>query len=436
MIEENKYTGNIPFRTSSPDEIQLFQSVIGLGSGTLYEFPLNIKLRELIRSQFGINDETKDMEPEKLWSVKYGQTELNFKYQTAEKMEYTLKLYNPTASPDIIGTISETNISLLVNETTGHTRFIIEEPDAETKELTEYEFQSTLKSCSKNIEKVSNSKRGYKNGGNYVLKAFMPQMNVPLADITGANIISLYAKKELGNRVTDKNIKKFTEKVPIVRSRIQIGGFEIDHLDARAGSDANLQNAIQCELSYSPLSTKEEPRDKVINLQKNKHQLEPIIPKQLRRLIEYLRNKKCKEIKEMRNNLEPSEIVITPKPKKEKKAKKDKKDETTNTDGNDDDNSSINSTSTSSSNSNVKVGGGSAVDQVDDNNDATGEGATSTGKPSKSINVPSHRKGLVMGSELIDKLGLLASRLNAEQGYDDADYITLFNILKKIEHKE
>ena len=174
----------------------------------------------------------------------------------------------------------------------------------------------------------------------------------------------------------------------------------------------------------------------MVNIYGNKH--EPVIefPKQLQRLLGGLLKEKTNELKEMHKNLESSEIVITPKPKKEKKAKKEKKDETTNTDGNDDDNSSINSTSTSSSNSNVKVGGGSAVDQVDDNNDATGEGVTSTGKPSKSINVPSHRKGLVMGSELIDKLGLLVSRINAEQGYDDADYITLFNILKKIEHKE
>ena len=120
-----------------------------------------------------------------------------------------------------------------------------------------------------------------------------------------------------------------------------------------------------------------------------------------------------------------------------KKAKKENKDEATSTNGNDDDNSSINSTSTSSSNSNVKVGGGSAVDQADDNNDATGGGgAASTGKPSKPIDVSSHRKGLVMGSELQEKLGLLVSRLNAEQGYDDADYIALFNILQKIENKE
>jgi hypothetical protein len=67
---------------------------------------------------------------------------------------------------------------------------------------------------------------------------------------------------------------------------------------------------------------------------------------------------------------------------------------------------------------------------VDDNEELSGGG-----KPSKPIDVPSYRKGLVMGSELIDRLGLLVSRLNAEQGYDDSDYITLFNILKKIENK-
>jgi hypothetical protein len=65
-----------------------------------------------------------------------------------------------------------------------------------------------------------------------------------------------------------------------------------------------------------------------------------------------------------------------------------------------------------------------------------GGGSATTVKLVKPIDVPSHRKGLVLGSELQEKLGSLYTRLNVEQSYDDADYITLFNILQKIENKE
>jgi hypothetical protein len=442
MVEENKYTNNIPIRCSTPEEIQLFRNVIGATSGTLFVFPKSKQLTELIHSQFGTNAEPGDIDPKKLWSVIYGRIpDLDIHYRPHKDIEYKLKLYNPMASLDIIGTKNETDIYFYKNPKTEHTRFIIKKIDKETNTLTEYEFSSTLKSCHTELEPVKESKQDYKYEGLFHFACFLPKLNIPFSEITGAKAWSLYDREILGNRITDKNMKKYNEKLRVIRNDINIGVSDMQRSDARGNCYSNMNTMIHCELSYKPLSVKDEPRDKLVNIYGNKH--EPVIefPKQLQRLLGGLLKEKTNELKEMHKNLELSEIVITPKSKKEKKAKKDKKDkkdETTNADGNDDDNSSINSTSTSSSNSNVKVGGGgSAVDQADDNNDATGGGgAASTGKPSKPIDVPSHRKGLVMGSELQEKLGLLVLRLNAEQGYDDADYIALFNILQKIENKE
>jgi hypothetical protein len=317
--------------------------------------------------------------------------------------------------------------------------------DPETNEQTEYEFASTLKSCHQELEKVKLCKKDYKYEGDFNFQCYLPKMNIPLLEITGASVLSIYDKDSLGNRVTDKGMKKYNEKNRIIRNHIHIGVSEMKRKAERADWKANLYNMIQCDLIYNPPSVKDEARDKMIDLQQNKHQLLCVLPKQLQRLLDGCVEDKFNEIKEMRNNLEPSEIVITPKPKV-KKAKKEKKDETTNTEGNYDDNSSTSSTSSGSSSSNVKVGGGSAVNEVDDNNDsATGGGggaATSIreffgggGKPSKPIDVLSYRKGSVMGTELQEKLGSLYTRLNVEQSYDDADYIALFNILQKIENK-
>jgi hypothetical protein len=450
MIKESKYEDNIDVDPSTPEEIQLFQNVIGTTSGTLFVFPKSKELTELIHSQFGLNKDVKDMDPEKLWSVIYGRTELDIHYHSQTGIDYKLNLHNPAASADIIGTISEKSIRFYKHKKNGHERFIIDCLDPETNEQAEYEFASTLKSCHQDLEKVKLCKKDYKYEGDLTFQCYLPKMNIPLLEITGASVLSVYDKDSLGNRVTDKGMKKYNEKNRIIRNHIHIGVSEMKRKAERADWKANIYNMIQCDLIYNPPSVKDEARDKMIDLQQNKHQLLCVLPKQLQRLLDGCVEEKFNEIKEMRNNLEPSEIVITPKPKV-KKAKKEKKDETTNTEGNEGDDSSIASTSSSSSNSNVKIGGGSADNEVVDHEVVDGgstitggggvaigggSGSASGGKPSKPIDVPSHRKGSVMGSELQEKLGALFTRLNVEQSYDDADYITLFNILQKIENKE
>jgi hypothetical protein len=209
---------------------------------------------------------------------------------------------------------------------------------------------------------------------------------------------------------------------------------------------------IHSEISTNPISTQDDPLDELFGVQTNKNQLNSGPPKQLTRLIDGLKDEFCEKLKRQTPD------AIKP---KVKKAKKEKKDETTSTEGNDDDNSSTSSTSTSSSKSNGKIGGGSSgggsniefevVDDVvdvvvDDVVDVTGGGggsamgggggSASPVKPKKPIDVPGYRKALVLGSELQEKLGSLYTRVNAEQNYDDADYIALFNILQKIENKE
>lgn len=487
MIDQNKYSNNIPIRRSTAEEIKLFQYVSGHGSGTVFVFPKNKELTELVHSQFGINKESNEMDPANLWSVIYGPTDLNICYRPQKGIEYKLSLYNPR-SANIIGTISEDLIQVYRDQKTGHTRFIIKEINPDTNELTEYEFSSTLKSCHTVIQKVTNSKKNYKYEGDFTFARFLPELNIPLTEVTGSSkdVWSVYDKKILGDRVSDKNMKKYNEKNHVIRNNLNIATSKMPRLDSRAGGEANLQSMIYCELRYNPESAKEEVRDKLSDMKGNKHRAFIEYTKPLQHLLEYLLEKKFKEIKEMRNNLTPSEIVITPKPKKDRKPRKAKIEPIVNGNSSEDDTSSIASTSSSSSNSNVKVGGGSSAttrptewinslpadnvvdDRLDaifdvmdapmdpvnesenvvisivDNDAAVGGGGSdirsffgggsAAGKPSKRIDVPGHRKGLVTGEEL--EVGWNSLNINKDEKYDDPDYIALFNLIQKIKNKD
>jgi hypothetical protein len=278
--------------------------------------------------------------------------------------------------------------------------------------------------------------------------------------ISGANVMSEYDKQILGDICEADDIMfDFVPNGKLIRNDNFIGCIPLVKTAARASGDARFKMLIHSDISTKPISTQDDPMDQLYDVQTNKNQNNPNPTKAFTRLVDNLKDEFCDELK-----------LLTPdaiKPKPPKKEKKEKKDETTSTDGNDDDNSSTSSNSTSSSKSNGKIGGGSSGggssgggssgggsniefevidDVVDDVVDDTtragggapiggGGGSAATTKIIKPIDVPSHRKGLVLGSELQEKLGSLYTRLNTEQSYDDADYITLFNILQKIENK-
>ena len=457
MYAEGKYTGNIKIDESDSDELEIYSKYLpDSPSGTIMMFPVDVNIIESIQSQFGIKSAKSEfIKASDTWSVIFGKFDVNISYSSNDGEEKELVMYNPMKSEQIDGTVSHHSIRYY-KHSNGHQRFTETKLDTTDNQVKDFEVASSDSTnwCATKIAPVKSKLDEYEFVSEIHLNLYKCKVN---GQISGANIMSEYDRIVLGDICDADDIMfEFVPNAKLYRNDNFIGGVSLSKTAARASGDARFKMLIHSEISTNPISTQDDPLDELFGVQTNKNQLNSGPPKQLTRLIDGLKDEFCEKLK-----------LLTPdaiKPKV-KKAKKEKKDETTITEGNDDDNSSTSSTSTSSSKSNGKIGGGSSgggssgggsgvvggsniefevVDDVDDVDDVVddevvvtggGGGSASPVKTKKPIDVPGYRKALVLGSELQEKLGSLYTRVNAEQNYDDADYIALFNILQKIENK-
>jgi hypothetical protein len=465
IYDEGKYTGNIKIDKSDAIEEEIYNKyLIDSPSGTIMMFPVEVDVIEAIQSHFGIKSaKSEPIKPWDAWSVIFGKFDVPISYISNDGEEKELTMYNPMKSDQIDGPVSHHSIRYYKSQN-GHKRFIESKLDKTDNQIKDFEVASSDSTnwCATKIAPVKTKLDNYEFIGEIHLNLYKGK--VP-GQISGANIMSDYDKDTLGNICdVDDIMNDFVPNAKLYRNDNFIGCVSLTKTAARASGDARFKMLIHSEISTKPISTQDDPLDELFGVQTNKNQLNSGPPKQFTRLVDSLKDEFCEELK----RLTPDAI----KPKV-KKAKKEKKDETTSTNGPDDDNSSIASTSSGSSNSNVKIGGGSSVvvdevvvdevvvdevvvdevvvdevvvdevvvtggsvnDEIVSDVVITASVVSAGGKPSKPINVPSHRKGMVLGSELQEKLGSLFTRLNLEQAYDDADYIALFNILQKIENK-
>jgi len=467
MFNEGKYTGNITIKDSDYLEKEIFNKHLpDAPSGTIIMFPVDVDTIEAIQVQFRtLSPKSEKLKACNTWSVIFGKfDDLEISYISNDGEEKNLEMYNPMKSDQIDGQVSHHSIRYYKHLVNGHKRFIVRKLDTDNQ-VKDFEVVSSDASnyCEKKISKVRKSLDDYEFINEIELDLYKLKVN---GQISGANIMSEYDKQILGDICEPDDIMfDFVPNAKLIRNGNFIGSVSLSKKAARGGGDTRFQMLIHSEISTRPISNQEDPLDELFGIQINKNQLNSGPPKQFTRLVDILKDEFCEELKRQTPD------AIKP---KVKKAKKENKDETIQTEGNDDDNSSASITSSGSSDTNgdqnvvgellcgelnnqvlgrsvlplqklprelidanVRFGGFGnnnvtiINELVDDNEELSGGG-----KPSKPIDVPSHRKGLVMGSELIDRLGLLVSRLNPEQGYDDSDYITLFNILKKIENKE
>jgi hypothetical protein len=452
MYAEGKYTGNIKINESDATEQEIYSKYLPESpSGSIMMFPVDVNIIESIQTQFGIKSaKSEPIKPWNTWRVIFGKFDINMSYSSNDGPERDLVMYNPMKSDQIDGPIRDYSIRYYINPVNGHKRFITLKLDTDDNQIKDFEVASSDSSnwCATKIAPVKSKLDDYKFVGEINLNLYKLKV---IGQISGANVMSEYDKQILGDICeADDIMNDFVPNGKLIRNDNFIGCIPLTKAAARGNGDARFKMLIHSDISTKPISTQDDPVDQLYDVQTNKNQNNPNPTKAFTRLVDNLKDEFCDELK-----------LLTPdaiKPKPPKKDKKEKKDETTSTDGNDDDNSSTSSNSTSSSKSNKKIGGGSSgggsniefevVDEVVDNvvADTTGAGggapmgggggSATTVKLVKPIDVPSHRKGLVLGSELQEKLGSLYTRLNVEQSYDDADYITLFNILQKIENKE
>lgn len=457
MYAEGKYTGNIKINESDATEQEIYSKYLPESpSGSIMMFPVDVNIIESIQTQFGIKSaKSEPIKPWNTWRVIFGKFDVNMSYSSNDGPERELVMYNPMKSDQIDGPIRDYSIRYYINPVNGHKRFITPKLDTTDNQIKDFEVASSDSSnwCATKIAPVKSKLDEYEFVSEINLNLYKLKVN---GQISGANVMSEYDKQILGDICEADDIMfDFVPNGKLIRNDNFIGCIPLVKTAARASGDARFKMLIHSDISTKPISTQDDPMDQLYDVQTNKNQNNPNPTKAFTRLVDNLKDEFCDELK-----------LLTPdaiKPKPPKKEKKEKKDETTSTDGNDDDNSSTSSNSTSSSKSNKKIGGGSGLvgggsniefDVVDDVVDEVvndvvdditksgggaplggGGGSASTAKLIKPIDVPSHRKGLVLGSELQEKLGSLYTRLNTEQSYDDADYITLFNILQKIENK-
>jgi len=454
MYAEGKYTGNIKIDESDVTEQEIYSKYLPESpSGSIMMFPVDVNIIESIQTQFGIKSaKSEPIKPWNTWRVIFGKFDVNMSYSSNDGAERDLVMYNPMKSDQIDGSIRDYSIRYYINPVNGHKRFITPKLDTTDNQIKDFEVASSDSSnwCATKIAPVKSKLDEYEFVSEINLNLYKLKVN---GQISGANIMSEYDRQILGDICEADDIMfDFVPNGKLIRNDNFIGCIPLAKTAARASGDARFKMLIHSDISTKPMSTQDDPTDQLYDVQTNKNQNNPNPTKAFTRLVDNLKDEFCEELK----LLTPDAIKPKP-PKKEKKEKKDKKDETTSTDGNDDDNSSTSSNSTSSSKSNQKIGGGSSgggsgvvggsniefevVDDVDDVVDdevvvtGGGGGSASPVKTKKPIDVPGYRKALVLGSELQEKLGSLYTRVNAEQNYDDADYIALFNILQKIENK-
>jgi hypothetical protein len=479
MNAEGKYSGNITIDDSDVIEKEIYNKYLPeSSSGTIMMFPVDVDIIEAIQTQFGIKSVKSDpIKACDMWSVIFGKFPVKISYISNGKPEKDLAMYNPMKSDQIDREISHYAIRYYKHNENGHKRFVITKLDSADNKVKDYEVVSSeaTNRCEKKITPVRRSLDDYELIGEMDLDVYKLKVS---GQISGANIMSDYDRRVLGDICDDDDIMfDFVPNVKLIRNKNFIGCVPITKKAARGGGKTRFDMLIHSEISTKPISTQDDPLDELFGVQTNKNQLNSGPPKQLTRLVEILKDEFSKEL--MRQT--PDAI----KPKPPKKAKFDLIVDGDDN-GSDDDNSSIASTSTSSSNSNVKVGGGSSATEllaertnslpadnvvdnrldaifdvmdaqmdpvnesenvvisIVDNDAAVGGvgsdirsffgGGSAAGKPSKRIDVPGHRKGLVTGEELDD--GWNSLNINKDKKYDDPDYIALFNLIQKIKNKD
>jgi len=98
MIQEGKYTQNIGFRTSTPEEVQMFETISknfteGRISGVTILFPNTLELQELVQDQFKFH---REIDICKSLSFRYGYTRDSFQLKLIDSGETLLQKYNPS----------------------------------------------------------------------------------------------------------------------------------------------------------------------------------------------------------------------------------------------------------------------------------------------------------------------------------------------------
>lgn len=187
------------------------------------------------------------------------------------------------------------------------------------REDAKFETPKVGKGYSKDVQPLGDNLHGYTYMGHYTVKVglrldttYFDPVDLAHTKVKGyevpkdkprgtpANntVIYPYDKKHLGSGIA---AQKYLSKIKLYRNNMLIGPIptpDISDANARANFEANLElMRVQAEVSYNPVSSQNNPQDRIMGIQENKGQFNgEAVPKNLTRLVKEMRKQKAKEI--------------------------------------------------------------------------------------------------------------------------------------------
>lgn len=430
MFIQGRYTNMIQLCKMTQDEKNLFRSH-GLERGTIIQFPYNEKLANVIEDNFKLSDERHSLPVlDDMASVVFGRFNANIVYQHFQNPQHKKELikynYFKGGNEEFYLGKTETIIRHYQDNDSKENIYIWDNNGEDymiPKKGRGYAKSPSLLVSSEinhNYELIGEMKL---ITGQRIDKAVFDPEN-PLTNeelikrykYSDADLLTSYDESHIkcgginGERLHE-SVWEWLSEIPLVRNNQHIGKFgcpDFKSSSARGGADIyHNYFGVRCELQYYPLCNHENKQDEAMMIQQNKNQWQPSdMPINLTRLVKTIRKKKADEIWNYWNELAPQPI------QEQESSEEEEADETAEND--DQENIAENCDSDDSE------------EVVEDNN--TDEISAPKLINNKPITVCAYRRGVVLGSELKEKLMNVFDGLEDEENYGDA-YVNLYNQL-------
>ena len=314
IYSKGKYNGMIKVANMTDAEKSEFEkerqenqmtSISGI-HGTTIKFPFNYKLVQAIENNFPqVNEESEDINPLDRIGIIFGRDNFNCFYKHHKKIGHISMLpkYNYLNGLDYeyyLGK-SEDIIELWKNLEDEY-RFLWRDSDGK-----KYEIRTVGRGFGKVPEPCTLSTNGWKHVSEFKVIVGLrknpsffddnnPQNLQSYSTDKNTTTINPYHTEHLG-----KDIINFLSCFKLVRNNQLIGiipppDIKISSHRANVGAFTDIV-MIQCEVSYTPVSTQDCPEDHAMNIQENKNQYDgSSVDKRFTRLVAAIKKKKFTEI--------------------------------------------------------------------------------------------------------------------------------------------
>lgn len=432
---EGRYTNMIIIRDSTEEEIDEFnkdRANSTVMKGTTHIFNYNSDFAEAIAQQFETPDSCHTFVPEDQFSVVYGRFTQKVTFHHFEQLQpKVLEYYNyfDAEETEFYGGIQEERIVFIEN-TSGYQRFIWRSSDG-----FDYEIPRKGRGWGNEVEQVTTNLSSWKTYGEMTVIAGARRDPDYFDDehpsMPGSCVIMHpYDKKHVG----EDNFE-FLAKIPVIRNGQLIGVTELPGLkisSARGnGESMNKMYNTHCEVRYNPISSNDNKQDLIIGVQECKTQFICAMPPNLIRLIRCIKNEKARKIWKYFQDkcaaVAPPVPVPAPTPTPEPAPAPAPAPTPTPTPAPAPAPGPAPTPEPAPAPTPASLSDSESNDSSDsDDTDSDSE------PPGPPINVHNHRRGSVLGSEIITELEKMLSKINAETKYASQDMLHLFNTLRKL----